>query len=123
MEVAMHMAPPLARFQVIEGKQVGPQGSEASKNLDAIKSGYDMNKHGVTQARDRIVGGGLSPEFVREFAIVGSPERCTERLLELKKMGLERFVVVGPGFYPEDWGEDVRDLFPREVIPALREAG
>lgn len=121
MEVAMHMAPPLARFQVIEGKQVGPQGDEAAKNLESIKSGYDMNKHGVTDARDRIVGGGLSPEFVREFAIVGSPEHVTERLLGLKKLGLERFVVVGPGFYPESWGEAGR-LFAKEVIPALRAA-
>ena len=121
MEVAMHMAPPLARFQVIQGKQVGPADAAMSENLDAIKSGYDMNKHGIHDARDRIVGGGLTPDFVRRFAIVGSPDRVTERLLGLRKMGLDRFVAVGPGFYPESWGE-ARDLFAREVIPALRAA-
>ncbi|MCB2061194.1 MAG: LLM class flavin-dependent oxidoreductase, partial [Novosphingobium sp.] len=110
-------------FQVIEGKQVGPQGSEATKNLDTIKSGYDMNKHGEINTADKIKGGGLSREFVKNFAIVGSPERVTERLLGLKKMGLERFVVVGPGFYPGEWGEEARRLFATEVIPALREAG
>ena len=88
---------------------------------DFIKSGYDMNKHGIHDARDRIVGGGLTPDFVRRFAIVGSPDRVTERLLGLRKMGLDRFVAVGPGFYPESWGE-ARDLFAREVIPALRAA-
>jgi 5,10-methylenetetrahydromethanopterin reductase len=121
MDVAMHMAPPLARFQVIQGKQVGPADAAMAENLDAIKSGYDMNKHGVLDARDRIVGGGLTPDFVRRFAIVGSPDHCTRRLLELKAMGLRRFVVVGPGFYPESWGE-ARDLFAREVLPALRAA-
>jgi 5,10-methylenetetrahydromethanopterin reductase len=121
MDVAMHMAPPLARFQVIQGKQVGPADAAMAENLDAIKSGYDMNKHGVHDARDRIVGGGLTPDFVRRFAIVGSPDHCTRRLLELKAMGLRRFVVVGPGFYPESWGE-ARDLFAREVLPALRAA-
>lgn len=120
METAMHMAPPLARFQVIEGKQVGPQGDEASKNLDTIKSGYNMNKHGVSNAKDRIVGGGLSPEFVRNFAIVGGPDQVTERLLGLKKLGLERFVIVGPGFTPDSWTEDARGLFHNEVIPALK---
>ena len=121
MNVAMRMAPPLARFQVIEGKQVGPQGSEASRNLDTIKSGYDMTKHGEINTADKIKGGGLTPEFVRNFAIVGSPDQVTERLLGLRKLGLERFVVVGPGFYSADWG-DARNLFSREVIPALREA-
>ncbi len=121
MEVAMHMAPPLARFQVIEGKQVGPQGEEASRNLDVIKNGYDMNTHGRNGATDRIKGGGLTPEFVKEFAIVGSPDHVAERLLALRKLGLERFVVVGPGFYPAEWGE-AGTLFEKEVIPALRAA-
>jgi 5,10-methylenetetrahydromethanopterin reductase len=121
MEVAMHMAPPLARFQVIEGKQVGPADAAMAENLDAIKSGYDMNKHGVHDARERLVHGSLTPDFVKRFAIVGPPDHVAERLLGLRKLGLERFVVVGPGFYPESWGE-ARDLFAREVIPALRAA-
>jgi 5,10-methylenetetrahydromethanopterin reductase len=122
MEVAMHMAPPLARFQVIQGKTVGPADSAMAENMDAIKSGYDMTKHGVHNAKDRIVGGGMTPEFVRRFAIVGSPDHCTERLLALRAVGLERFVVVGPGFYPSEWGEAGK-LFVKEVIPALRAAG
>lgn len=121
MEVAMHMAPPLARFQVIQGKTVGPTSQAADDSLEAIRAGYDMTKHGVTQAQDRIIGGGLSPEFVANFAIVGSPDHCTERLLALRHMGLERFVVVGPGFYPASWGE-AAGLFAREVIPALKAA-
>ena len=121
MEVAMHMAPPLARFQVISGSKVGPTDAAADDNLEAIRSGYDMNKHGVHEAKDRIVGGGLSEEFVRNFAVVGTPDHCTQRLLALKAMGLERFVVVGPGFYPASWGE-AAGLFAKEVIPALKEA-
>jgi 5,10-methylenetetrahydromethanopterin reductase len=121
MEVAMHMAPPLARFQVIQGKTVGPTSQAADDSLEAIRAGYDMTKHGVTQSQDRIIGGGLTPEFVRNFAIVGSPDQCTERLLALRQMGLGRFVVVGPGFYPASWGE-AAGLFAREVIPALKAA-
>jgi 5,10-methylenetetrahydromethanopterin reductase len=119
MEVAMHMAPPLARFQVISGSKVGPTDQSADDNLEAIRKGYDMTKHGGAHQRDRIVGGGLSEDFVRNFAVVGTPDQCTRRLLALKAMGLERFVVVGPGFYPPEWG-DAANLFAREVIPALR---
>ena len=122
MEAAMHMAPPLARFQVISGSKVGPTDAAADDNLEAIRSGYDMTKHGVTEAKDRIIGGGLSAEFVKNFAVVGTPDQCTRRLLALKAMGLERFVVVGPGFYPASWGE-AAGLFAREVMPAVRGAG
>lgn len=122
MEVAMHMAPPLARFQVIQGKTVGPADAAMAQNMDAIKDGYDMTKHGVHDAKDRIVGGGMTPEFVKRFAVVGTPDTCIERLLALRAAGLDRFVVVGPGFYPKEWGE-AAGLFAREVIPALRGAG
>jgi len=119
METAMRMAPPLARFQVMQGKAAGPSGSADSSSYDAIRSGYDMTKHGGVHEENRLTQGALSPEFVRRFAIVGSPEHCTERLLALRKAGLERFVVVGPGFYPPEWGE-AAGLFAKEVIPALR---
>jgi 5,10-methylenetetrahydromethanopterin reductase len=122
MATAMHMAPPLARFQVIQGKTVGPADSAMAENMDAIRTGYDMTKHGVHDAKDRIVGGGMTPEFVKRFAVVGSPDHCIERLLALRSVGLERFVVVGPGFYPPEWGEAGK-LFVKEVMPALRAAG
>jgi 5,10-methylenetetrahydromethanopterin reductase len=121
METAMHMAPPLARFQVIQGKTVGPQDAAMAKNMDAIRQGYDMRKHGITDAKERLIGASMTPEFVARFAVVGPPDECTRRLLALRDAGLERFVVVGPGFYPAEWGE-AGELFAREVIPALRAA-
>ena len=122
METAMHLAPPLARFQVIQGKTVGPADAAMAENMDAIRTGYDMRQHGVIDSQERLIGGSLTPEFVRRFAVVGSPEHCTQRLLTLRDAGLERLVVVGPGFYPASWGE-AAGLFMREVIPALRAAG
>ena len=119
MEVAMAMVPPLARFQVMQGQAAGPSAQDAS--YDAVRRGYDMTRHGDVHETERLTEGTLSPEFVRRFAIVGSPDRCTERLLALRKAGLERFVVVGPGFYPLGWGA-AAGLFAKEVIPALRAA-
>lgn len=122
MEVAMHMAPPFVRFQVIQGTAVGPHDAEAAASLDAVRSGYDMTEHGNIGSKERIKDGALSPDFVRRFTIVGPPDRCIERLLALRAAGLDRFVVVGPGFYPAEWGA-AASLFAREVIPALRAAG
>jgi len=122
LETAMVMAPPLARFQVIGGKAVGPEQLSNDNSLEAVRTGYDMTKHGVAHDADKIKGGGLSPEFVKRFAIVGTPDQCTERLLELRKLGLERFVAVGPGVYPPEWSDEDAGLFERECIPALRAA-
>lgn len=120
MEVALRMAPPLARFQVMQGAAAGPTDAAASESLEAVRQGYDMTKHDGVHHQQRIVGGSLSPDFVQRFAVVGSPDHCAARLLELKGLGIERFVVVGPGFYPPEWGE-AAGLFAREVMPALRQ--
>jgi 5,10-methylenetetrahydromethanopterin reductase len=58
---------------------------------------------------------------VRRFAIVGSPSHCTERLLQLVALGLERFVIVGPGYHPEA-RKSGPGLFVSEVMPAVRRA-
>lgn len=119
MDVAMQMAPPLARFQVMGGEAVGPNDQAAQTDLEKVRSGYDMNEHGNIESQTRLKDAALTPEFVSRFAVVGSPQTCLNRLLELKARGLQRFVIVGPGFYPESWGE-ARDLFVREVLPALK---
>ena len=45
----------------------------------------------------------------------------TERLPQLAELGIERFVIVGPGFQPHA-DKNGPGLFVSEVIPALRAA-
>lgn len=122
MEVAMRMAPPLARFQVMQGDAKGPGEADQTGSFKAIREGYDMTRHGGIHEQNRLTHGALSPEFVRNFAVVGTPDACTEKLLALRKAGIDRFVVVGPGFYPPEWGE-AAGLFAREVLPVLQNQG
>jgi 5,10-methylenetetrahydromethanopterin reductase len=117
--VATSMVAPLARFQVIQGRAAGPLSADDGENFAAIQRGYDMTKHGMVHADDKIKGGTLSWEFVRRFAIVGSPDHCVERLLELASLGIERFVIVGPGYHPEARSAG-STLFASEVLPAIR---
>jgi 5,10-methylenetetrahydromethanopterin reductase len=117
--VATGMVAPLARFQVIQGDAAGPKSSSDSENFAAIRAGYDMTKHAMMLSDDKIKGATLSWEFVQRFAIVGPPNHCIERLLQLASLGIERFVIVGPGFHPEA-GPSARGLFVSEVLPAVR---
>ena len=82
---------------------------------------YDSNEHLRNTAAHTAP---LQPEFVDRFAIVGPPTTCTERLLALMKLGIERFVITGPSFGAS--GEHRRaadDLVTNELLPALRAAG
>jgi 5,10-methylenetetrahydromethanopterin reductase len=117
--VAARMVAPLARFQVIQGSAAGPVSPEDEENFGAIRRGYDMTKHAMVNADDKIKGGSLTWDFVRRFAIVGTPDHCVERLLELAALGIERFVVVGPGYHPEVKSGG-GTLFTSEVLPAVR---
>jgi 5,10-methylenetetrahydromethanopterin reductase len=110
---------PLARFQVIQGAAAGPQTAADAENFAAIRGGYDMTKHDHVISHDKLKGAQLDWDFVRRFAIVGPPEHCIERLLALADLGIERFVVVGPGFHPEA-GTGGRSLFASEVMPKVR---
>ncbi len=117
-EAATSFVAPLARFQVIQGQGAGPQTASDAANFAAIRAGYDMTKHNHTISHDKIKGAALSWDFVQRFAIVGPPEHCIARLLELAALGIERFVVVGPGFHPEA-GTNT-SLFASAVMPAVR---
>ncbi len=122
LALAKSFVQPLARFQVIQGNAGGPLIDGDAESLQAIRKNYDMNRHSDISGKTRLTGEAeLSSDFVRRFAIVGGPDYCTARLLELAQRGLQRFVIVGPGFYPESWGE-ARHLFAREVLPALKRA-
>jgi 5,10-methylenetetrahydromethanopterin reductase len=118
-KAATGMVAPLARFQVIQGDAAGPKSSDDSENFAAIRTGYDMTKHGMAVADDKIKGATLSWDFVRRFAIVGPPDHCIERLLQLAALGIKRFVIVGPGFHPEA-RSSARSLFVSEVLPVVR---
>lgn len=120
LALATSFVQPLARFQVIQGTAAGPLADGDTDSLQAIRRNYDMNRHADVTGGNKLANDAtLLPDFVRRFAVVGGPDYCTQRLLELARQGLNRFVIVGPGFYPESWGE-ARHLFAREVLPALK---
>jgi 5,10-methylenetetrahydromethanopterin reductase len=118
LEMAVSGAASLGRFQVIQGAPAGPMDADDAANFQAIRSGYDMNQHSKTEAV-KVIGASLGRDFVDRFTIAGPPDYCIPRLQALLACGLERLVVVGPGFYPDGVGGP-KSLFATEVMPALR---
>jgi 5,10-methylenetetrahydromethanopterin reductase len=95
-------------------------GLDESDRLVVAEVGrrYDSNVH---LSNDAAHTDPLDPAFVDRFAVVGPPERCVERLIELAELGLERFVMTGATLGADR--EDARQadsLVTSEVLPALR---
>jgi 5,10-methylenetetrahydromethanopterin reductase len=121
-EAAARMTTPLARFQVIHGgKAAGPIQPGDDEAYAAVRRGYAMTRHSSFDD-DKLVGESISSGFVRRFAVIGTPDQCVARLVGLARLGLERFVVFGPGFYDDGSARAGASLFATEVMPAVRAA-
>jgi 5,10-methylenetetrahydromethanopterin reductase len=80
---------------------------------------YDSNHH-LSNRADHTAP--LVDGFVDRFAIVGPPDVCADRLVGLAALGIDRFVVTGPGFGSDrDDARTSARLLVGELIPALRE--
>ena len=78
-----------------------------------------MNEHG-RQAGQQVTA--LTDDFIDRYAIVGSPEYCADRLTELWKLGVTKFVIVGPNFITSTHEtEAAAARFTDEVLPLLRQ--
>jgi 5,10-methylenetetrahydromethanopterin reductase len=108
-----------AHFSSMPGS-TGAGLAEADRSVVAeVGRRYDSNEHLSNRAAHTAV---LDPDFVDRFAIVGPPAVCAARFAALAALGLERFVVTGPGFGADS--EEARlssRLLVRELLPALRE--
>lgn len=109
------------RFSVMHGEVVGPVSEASASVMRRLHDEYDMRSHTRTDSAQAAL---LTPEFVDTYAVVGSPERCVERLWPLVELGLDKLVVVGPSFGADrDASRASGELFGSEVLPALHTSG
>lgn len=106
-----------ARFSVMHGKANGPVSTGDAAVLEKLRSNYDMRRH--TQGDSRQAGT-LTDDFVDRFAIVGSPDRCIERLRSLKTLGLDKVAISGGmrGASAEDAAVS-KKLVAEQVLPGM----
>ena len=106
-----------ARFSVMHGKANGPVTDKDRGVLESLRQNYDMKQHTRGDSRQ---AGILTDDFIDRFAIVGSPDRCVERLKSLEKLGLDKVAISG-GMRgaPEEHIPVGKELMVKEVIPAM----
>src|SRR5262249_42279351 len=105
-----------ARFSVVHGKSSGPFGEGGRGGLEGLRSNYDMRARG-----DSRQAGTLTDDFIDRFAIVGSPERCIERLQSLAALGLDKVAISGgTRGAPVEAAALSQDLVARQVLSGMR---
>jgi len=107
-----------ARFSVMHGKANGPVSAGDREVLETLRTNYDMKAHTRGDSRQ---AGTLTDDFVDRFAIVGTPDRCIERLRALKALGLDKVAISGGtrGASAEDAAVSKR-LVAEHVLPGMR---
>ncbi len=107
-----------ARFGVMHGKTSGPLSDSQKQVLQNLHSAYDMRKH---THGDSAQAGVLTPEFIDQFGVVGTPDRVIDKLQALQKLGLDKFILNG-GWRTDksNEGETAKHLLETEVLPELR---
>jgi 5,10-methylenetetrahydromethanopterin reductase len=108
----------LARYAALHGAPTGPVSESSRAVLEKIRSSYDMTRHAQAQTDQAAV---LTDDFVDNYAVVGSAERCAERLHRLFDLGLDRVVLFHASMGSEDANTAAsRARLVKEVLPALR---
>lgn len=106
------------RFASMHGPATGPVTTEQREVLERVHDAYDMTRHtqaGTAQAAE------LTDDFVDGYAVVGPPERCTERLLELFEVGLDRILLIaGSSGADADVVRAASRRLANEVLPAVK---
>jgi alkanesulfonate monooxygenase SsuD/methylene tetrahydromethanopterin reductase-like flavin-dependent oxidoreductase (luciferase family) len=71
--------------------------------------------------RDSAQAAVLTPEFINQYAVVGTPEQVTTRLQALAHLGLSKVILGGSRSTTEAGAAAVaRQLMETEVLPALQ---
>ncbi len=108
-----------AHFSAMPGSTGAGLADDDREVVAAVGARYDSRQHLSNHAPHADLPAG----FVDRFAVVGSPEHCIERLLELAALGIGRVVITGPGFGADrDAAHLARQLLVDEVLPAVRDA-
>jgi 5,10-methylenetetrahydromethanopterin reductase len=106
----------LARFGA-EGAPADGLSDVTREGIEALAAAFDEGRHGQAAAP---AAQALTDEFLDRFAVCGPAAEVTERLLELRGLGLDRLVVV-PGSLDaeQDAAAAANEAFAADVLPAL----
>ena len=107
-----------SRFSIMHGRPTPGVDDRTSGVLEQLSKSYDLRQHGASDASHRMA---VTGEFIDQFGVVGHPETCAQRLLELAEVGIDRIAILQALAAPSDELTRSERLLVEEVFPAIRE--
>jgi 5,10-methylenetetrahydromethanopterin reductase len=122
LEVARHLVlgnlTVHARFGVMHGTTSGPLTEHQRTVMQHLRHAYDMRQHTQRESAQAAV---LTPEFIDQYAAVGTPERIITKLQALEKLGITKCILGGSRSTTEAGEAAVaKHLIETEVLPVMR---
>lgn len=105
------------RFGVMHGKTSGPLSESQKEVMQTLRNSYNMKQHTKGDSDQAAV---LTPEFIDEYAIVGTPDKIVARLQELEAMGIDKLILSGTRSGADVDTEEARKLVEAEVLPQFK---
>jgi 5,10-methylenetetrahydromethanopterin reductase len=105
----------MTRFSAMH-KKVGdsPISDRDRQNMERIAKNYDMKNHGDRTGSHAQL---LDPEFIDNFGLVGDPQRCLEKMMAIRELGIDR-LILWTGELTGDAGESYQTAV-EELLPAM----
>jgi 5,10-methylenetetrahydromethanopterin reductase len=114
-ELGRHLVGGLARFMALGGRTVVPVSDRDRAAVEAIKSRYDMSRHGYAGPQSELIDDG----FAQRFSVFGPPEYCATRFAELFDIGINRIIVMPVRAGTEAQQRDSLERLANEVLPTF----
>lgn len=108
----------MSRFSVMNKKVVGPVTESERENLERVARAYDMKNHGANASKQSQV---MDAEFIDKFGLVGDPAICVERILEIRDLGIDKFMLWTAdteGVPGETYAYAVEEVLPKVMAAA-----
>ncbi len=78
---------------------------------------HDWTLHGQHSEKHKQI---ITDEMVDRFCVLGSPQNCIDKLRELEKIGVKRFVVYLVGLESQEEIKEQIELWGKKIIPHLK---
>jgi 5,10-methylenetetrahydromethanopterin reductase len=114
-ELAGGQVASMSRFSAMHKRVSGPMTDRDRDNVARVAATYNMKSHGSAASEQARA---LDPDFIDDFGLVGDPQRCHDKMLEIRDLGIDRLILWTGGSEGKA-GESYRAAVEEMVLPIL----
>ena len=123
ISLARMLAGLVAHFTAMKGASTEHLPDKLLPVTQQLQTDYDMKNHSSEKGQHLDL---IDDDFIEWFSIVGSPQKCIDRLGKLLDLGLDHIYILGGSPIAEPRDARVRamveqtEVFANEVLPVLK---